>query len=258
MVRSGCWFPRTLWHLFDDELVFLVERAFEALAADLNGGAEQALVLGLVFGEGDQPQATPTSELLLPNIDTLRTLLHTHDLLPALFYPLLDLRILVLLRYQLQFLDYILRQGSSTQRARDALIVGDLGSDPPLHTLRVHVLAAAVCAVRQIVLLFHGVEADAALLAFLKLHSLCLGPHLFKQIGVIRRRLLVPLRMLLHHFLSGLAHATMGVHLISVEVMGYGSVTLIEYRRYLLVKVAVLPEQRILRLDPENLQQGIH
>ena len=64
MVRSGSGFPDSLGRLPHDKFVLLVEGSLEALAADLDDGALEALVFWLVLGKGDEAEAAAAGELL--------------------------------------------------------------------------------------------------------------------------------------------------------------------------------------------------
>lgn len=121
-----------------------------------------------------------------------------------------------------------------------------------------HVLAAAISAVREVVLLFHDIKAHTALLILLQSHPLRLGAHFLGQIGVIRRGLLVLFCLLEHHFLGCFSDAAVCIDLIPIKIIRNGSIALVKNLVDLFVKVTVLPKQRILRLDPENLQQCVN
>ena len=165
--------------------------------------------------------------------------------------------ILVLLGDQLKLLKHVVTKRSTTERTRDALIIRDLSGDPPLHTLGVHVLAAAVATVCQVMLLFHGVEADAALFVFFEVHSLHLNT-LLRTTHRIPHALLAPLRLLQHHFVRCLAHPSLRIHLVPIQIVRDGLISPLQNRGHLAVQVAVLPEHWILGLHSEDLEERVH
>ena len=103
MVRPWRGLPRTLRSLLNYQLMLLMKRTLETLAAYLNKRAEQALILGLVLRKRDKSETASASKLLLANIlaTRRRSLIHVHDLLPALLNPFFYLCVLVLLCDQL-------------------------------------------------------------------------------------------------------------------------------------------------------------
>ena len=104
-----------------------------------------------------------------------------------------------------------------------------------------HVFAAAVGAVSQIMLLIHNIEADAALFIFFERDTLHLSPHLINKFSMINSRLLIFLRLLNHNFLSCFANTTVGVDLVAVEFAGDCLIPHIQNLGYLCIKVTILP-----------------
>ena len=150
-----------------------MERPTEALLTNLYRWTYQALVLGLTTFESNQSQTTSTSEFCLWDVTCI---FHKVDSLCFLhFYSFLDLLIPVLTSLQTQVFENVFAPLRSTEWARDLLIILNLMSYPPFHTLSVHIFTTSKFTKCQVLLQIHDIVTNTARLLLFKLLPLNLS-----------------------------------------------------------------------------------